>query len=45
MGKTIKRFPVFNKRAKNSIIDPEVVRLIEKISKKYAGVWRDLAKL
>lgn len=26
-------------------IDPEVARLIKKLSKKYAGVWQDLAKV
>ncbi len=26
-------------------IDPEVARLIKKISKKYSGVWQDLAKV
>lgn len=26
-------------------IDPEVVKLIDKIDKKYSGVWQDLAKV
>lgn len=26
-------------------IDPEVARLIKKLSKKYSGVWQDLAKV
>ena len=26
-------------------IDPKVVKLIKKISKKYAGVWQDLSKV
>ncbi len=26
-------------------IDPEVLKLIDKISKKYSGVWQDLAKV
>ena len=30
---------------KPSEIDPEVARLIKKISKKYAGVWQDLSKV
>lgn len=30
---------------KASEIDPEVARLIKKISKKYKGVWEDLSKV
>lgn len=30
---------------KPSEIDPEVAKLIKKISTKYAGVWQDLAKV
>lgn len=30
---------------KASEIDPEVARLIKKISQKYKGVWQDLAKV
>lgn len=26
-------------------IDPEVARIIKKLSKKYSGVWQDLAKV
>ena len=26
-------------------IDPEVAKLIKKLSKKYSGVWQDLAKV
>ena len=26
-------------------IDPEVVKIIKKLSKKYAGVWQDLARI
>ncbi|MFH0937346.1 MAG: AbrB/MazE/SpoVT family DNA-binding domain-containing protein [Candidatus Daviesbacteria bacterium] len=26
-------------------IDPKVVKLIKKLSKKYAGVWQDLARI
>lgn len=34
------------KRAKAPTeIDPEVATLIKKISKKYSGVWQDLAKV
>lgn len=29
----------------NQKVRPEVAKLIEKISKKYAGAWKDLAKL
>lgn len=32
-------------RKKPTDIDPEVVKLIAKISKKYAGVWEDLSKI
>lgn len=36
-----------NKRAgkKPTDIDPKVVRLIKKLSKKYAGVWQDLSRV
>lgn len=30
---------------KSTYIDPKVVDLIEKISKKYSGVWEDLSKI
>lgn len=30
---------------KPATIDPRVQKLIEKISKKYSGVWQELAKL
>lgn len=30
---------------KPSEVDPEVARLIKKLSKKYAGVWQDLARV
>lgn len=37
---------IHEKRAKKPIdIDPEVAKLIKKISKKYAGVWQDLARV
>ncbi len=42
----MKRASLVNKQTKKpDEIDPKVSELIEKISKKYAGVWRDLAKL
>lgn len=30
---------------KPSAIDPEVAKLIKKLSKKYSGVWQDLSKI
>ena len=37
---------VHEKRAKKPTeIDPEVAKLIKKISKKYSQVWQDLAKV
>ncbi|MBI3103570.1 AbrB/MazE/SpoVT family DNA-binding domain-containing protein [Candidatus Daviesbacteria bacterium] len=30
---------------KPSEIDPEVARLIKKLSKKYSGVWQDLSRV
>lgn len=37
---------VHEKRTKKPTdIDPEVVKIIKKLSKKYAGVWQDLARV
>ncbi len=37
---------IHEKKAKNPTdIDPKVARLIKKLSKKYAGVWQDLARI
>lgn len=37
---------VHEKRAKKPTdIDPEVAKIIKKLSKKYAGVWQDLARV
>lgn len=33
------------KTKKPTEIDPKVARLIKKLSKKYAGVWQDLARV
>ncbi len=30
---------------KSTEIDPEVAKLIKKLSKKYSGVWQDLARV
>lgn len=37
---------VHQRKVKNPMeIDPEVAKIIKKLSKKYAGVWQDLAKI
>ena len=33
------------KTRKPTDIDPEVAKIIKKLSKKYAGVWQDLARV
>lgn len=33
------------KAKKATEIDPEVIKLIDKIDKKYSGVWKDLSKM
>ena len=35
----------FKETRKPTDIDPKVLKLINKLSKKYAGVWKDLAKV
>lgn len=34
-----------NKNENKTKVDPQVARLIKKLSKKYAKVWQDLAKI
>lgn len=37
---------IHQRKVKNPMeIDPEVAKIIKKLSKKYAGVWQDLAKI